>query len=814
MQARRHAANPDNAAASTDETASGPRQSWLARKGWSVRTLLATALIAVVGIGASLALALAWRSNIRNRDDQVFRTSAANLTATLGSTLDRDLDLTRTMSAIVSMNPRIDESQLLSWSRQLRLGPRSAGGQLIFFVREIPRRELGEYLRVAERDPAFRRLTNGQSQVVPAGARSHYCLVQSFLDTGNTHSSLPPLIDLCAPTLPGIGRSPYAALLQEMAETGQVQVVPEPGVDASIIVTGVAVYRPQASLKSRSQRRAALLGWVGSSFDATSVIHTAMAEEKSLEVALYHQNPGAPMRLLSRVGAVQAHSLSYTRPLAGEDAWWVRVSASAAAFSANSQGLVVLGCGLLVTLLVCLLYLVLNRSRRRAMELVDEKTDQLRHQALHDPLTGLPNRVLVIDRAEQVLSRARRLGMPAVALLIDLDSFKQLNDRYGHDAGDFLLKVVATRLRAALRDGDTVGRIDADQFVALLEPGSLDATPELVAERVLEVLRQPIEMPAPAGTSVLLTASVGVAMGQRAFGSDLLRDADVALYEAKRGGGDRYVLFESAMHVSAQDRLLRQMDLREALEREEFFLLYQPMVDLPSERIIGVEALIRWRHPSRGVLSPDRFIPLAEESGVIVAIGRWVLRSACAQAAAWRKAGHTLTVAVNVSARQLERDELVDEVAEALADFALEPESLTLEITETALMQDAEVTARLLEQLKLLGVKIAVDDFGSGYSSLAYLRQFPVDALKIDRAFVSDLESSAESRVLAHTLIELGKTLGLQTVAEGIEQPRQLDLLRDESCDMGQGFLFAGPLEPAALVGLLLARTSERYTVR
>jgi diguanylate cyclase (GGDEF)-like protein len=456
----------------------------------------------------------------------------------------------------------------------------------------------------------------------------------------------------------------------------------------------------------------------------------------------------------------------------------------------------VLACGLLLGALSMLLLLVLNSSRQRGLVLVRDKRDELQHQAFHDALTGLPNRVLVIDRATQMLSRAQRIRAPAAALFIDLDDFQQINDRFGHPVGDELLQTIAARLQAVVRGGDTVGRLAGDEFVALVEPGSFEIAPEFVAERILEVLRQPITLGTPSQSTVTITASMGVATAQGLSAEALMREAHVALYEAKQTGRDRYVLFRSAMESTLQERLLLQTDLREALARDELFLLYQPTIDLQSQRVVGVEALIRWRHPARGVIAPDIFIPLAEETGLIVPIGRWVLAEACKQAAVWHDESHSLQVSVNVSARQLDHENLLEDVQGALADSDLEPSTLTLEITETALMRDADSTAQQLRKLKALGVRIAIDDFGTGYSSLAYLSQFPVDVLKIDRAFVTRLTHSADSRALAHTLIALGKTLDLETLAEGIEEPAQLEILKHEQCDLGQGYLFARPLSP------------------
>jgi EAL domain-containing protein (putative c-di-GMP-specific phosphodiesterase class I) len=305
------------------------------------------------------------------------------------------------------------------------------------------------------------------------------------------------------------------------------------------------------------------------------------------------------------------------------------------------------------------------------------------------------------------------------------------------------------------------------------------------------------------GRELALSASIGVAWGMRESADELLRDADLALYQAKAAGKNRYVAFKSAMQTAARDRVELEMDLAGALERGELFLAYQPTFDLQSERINGVEALIRWQHPERGLISPEDFIPLAEEGGLIVPIGAWVLREACRQAAAWHASGHPLGVSVNVSARQLDGDGLLDDVRSALDASGLQPAYLTLEVTETALMRDPEATGSRLHELKRFGVRIAIDDFGTGYSSLAYLRQFPADALKIDRSFINSIAESKQSTAIIHTLVQLGKTLGIETLAEGIEDHNQLEALQREHCDQGQGFLFSRPLPANAVEGFL-----------
>jgi diguanylate cyclase (GGDEF)-like protein len=429
------------------------------------------------------------------------------------------------------------------------------------------------------------------------------------------------------------------------------------------------------------------------------------------------------------------------------------------------------------------------------------------HHALHDGLTGLPNRTLILDRADQMLARAQRENLSVAALFIDLDNFKDINDSLGHEAGDRLLQAVAQRFEAMLRPSDTVGRLGGDEFVVLTESLTQAAGPELVAERIRVVLRQPFYIEGYDQVPLVVSASIGIATGIRDSADELLRDADIALYRAKALGKDRWTAFEPAMQSAVLDRLALERELRSALEMDEFFLLYQPVFDLHSVRACGVEALLRWRHRTRGVLPPDEFIPSLEGTGLIVEVGHWVLTEACQQAAEWHRRGHELTMSVNVSMRQLDHDAFVDHVREALSASGLDPGSLILEVTETTLMRDTDATVSRLKALKELGVLIAIDDFGTGYSSLAYLRQFPVDALKIDRSFVSAMGDSSESVALVQTLVQLGRTLGIETLAEGIEEQWQLQRLQEESCERGQGFLFSRPVD-ADVIEELLSRTS------
>jgi diguanylate cyclase (GGDEF)-like protein len=438
--------------------------------------------------------------------------------------------------------------------------------------------------------------------------------------------------------------------------------------------------------------------------------------------------------------------------------------------------------------------------------------EEIRHQSLHDALTGLPNRVLIMDRVNQALSRARREHLEVAVLFVDLDGFKDINDTLGHGAGDKLLQAVAARFASTLRDSDTVGRLGGDEFIVLAEGVSLAAGPELVAERLMDVLAEPFELDDGKKAKVNVSASIGIAMGLRESAEDFLRDADIALYAAKDAGKKCFVVFEAEMQAVLRSRHELELDLLAAVGTEQFFLLYQPILDLNDMSVVGVEALLRWNHPNRGLLQPDAFIPALEDSGLIVPVGRWVLLEACRQAAVWHRQGRTIGMSVNVSARQLDADGILDDVGYALARSGLPPRSLTIEITETGLMRNTKNAQKQLMALKSLGVLIAIDDFGTGYSSLAYLQQFPVDSLKIDRSFISGMAKSSEGDALLHTLMQLGKALNLETLAEGIEEPGQLTQLQSEQCDVGQGFLFAKPL-PAGEIDVLFGRAQNSLTV-
>ena len=445
-------------------------------------------------------------------------------------------------------------------------------------------------------------------------------------------------------------------------------------------------------------------------------------------------------------------------------------------------------------------------SERKAFE------EQLAHQAFHDSITGLANRALFRDRVEHALERQTRDEKPVSVLFMDLDDFKTINDSLGHAAGDRLLGEVGERLRTCLRTPDTAARLGGDEFGVLLEDGGEGVGAADVAGRVLQALDGPFHLE---GKEVFVRASIGIATSQtgRAVGpegaEELLRNADVAMYIAKEAGKNRYQVFETEMHDTALRRLETKADLQRAVDNEEFVLHFQPVIVLETGEIEGFEALVRWNHPTRGLVMPMDFVPLAEETGLIGSIGAWVLTEACRAGKTLQPVdpeARSLNMAVNLSARQLQRPEIVQEIARVLLETGLQPERLVLEITESVMMQDMVLSNQRLTQLKHLGVQLAVDDFGTGYSSLNYIRRFPVDILKVDKSFVDGVAEGGEESALTAAIIELAGILNLRPVAEGIERADQLEKLLELHCELGQGYYFSEPLTLEGVHELLSAR--------
>jgi diguanylate cyclase (GGDEF)-like protein/PAS domain S-box-containing protein len=440
-------------------------------------------------------------------------------------------------------------------------------------------------------------------------------------------------------------------------------------------------------------------------------------------------------------------------------------------------------------------------SRRKQVE------EKLFHDAFHDTLTGLPNRALFMDRLRLAVGRAARAKKYLFAVLfLDLDRFKNVNDSLGHTVGDQLLVAIARRLERCLRHIDTVARFGGDEFAILID-GVEDANDAVrVAERLQREVTTPINV---GGLEVFTSVSVGIALSSTGYElpEDVLRDADTAMYRAKAAGKARHEIFDTAMHARAVALLQLETDLRRAVERGEFVVYYQPIVSLADDSIRGFEALVRWQHPERGLVTPSEFIAVAEETGLIIPLGLWVLREACGQMSEWQaRFGLTgaLTLSVNISGNQFMQPDLVEQVKRILAETGFDPRRLQLEITESSVIENTETVTAMLVQLRSLGIRLSMDDFGTGYSSLSYLHRFPIHTLKIDRSFVSGCSAGDENEIV-RTIIMLARNMGMEVVAEGVETREQLDSLRDLSCEYGQGFLFSRPLDADATARLLAA---------
>ncbi len=452
----------------------------------------------------------------------------------------------------------------------------------------------------------------------------------------------------------------------------------------------------------------------------------------------------------------------------------------------------------------------INRELQQEMEERRRVEENLKHLAHHDALTDLPNRLLLVDRLNHAIDRAHRSGNQLAVMFLDLDHFKHINDSLGHALGDELLREVAQRLSARVRKGDTVARLGGDEFIVIMEKIDGPDDADVVARELMETLRHPFNLQ---GHRLFVDASIGICLFPRDGEScdELLRNADAAMYQAKEDGRNNYAFYNSHLTESSMDRVNTISSLRQALEQEELEVYYQPQVELPSRNVIGAEALIRWNHPETGVLQPARFLGLAEESGLIVPIGLWVLRSACHQMAQWKRAGLPIRrVAVNLAAKQIRRSDLLPQIQQVLEETGCRPEWLELEITEGFIMRETDSAIEALRQLRRIGVNLAIDDFGTGYSSLSHLKRLPINRLKIDRSFIRDLARDPSDAAIARAVIALGTSLKLEITAEGVENAYQERFLVRESCHQAQGFRYGRPMPARRFQGMLKRQRAGR----
>ncbi|HWX97091.1 MAG TPA: diguanylate cyclase, partial [Solirubrobacteraceae bacterium] len=639
------------------------------RSVWAAATVLV--------IAGTVGSALGARSVAGGDADKArlaFHLTSQEIASTLTLAIEHEEDLVVSASAFVSTGVDKSPTGFDKWAESVHALQRFPELQNIGLVTQIPAPQLAAFRRRITADPmrplglsspgpkeAFR--------VLPPGPRPYYCFAVAGL-ARSLASYLPTGVDYCA----------LARTLAPSRDTGLTSYAPF--VNGAVETLGVEtpVYRNGMVPTTVAERRRAFVGWLGELIVPGVVLQRALQGHPNTAVTFRYGNGASHVVFSSGTAPRKAQSARVDL----RNGWSVQalgMRVPAGVFD-NGSALTVLIGGILLSVLLGLLVLVLGTGRTRALSLVAEKTRELSHLALHDALTGLPNRALVLDRAEQMLARVERLpGSVGGALFIDIDGFKRVNDKLGHAVGDELLQIVGERLQNVVREQDTVGRLGGDEFVVLVESTTPDGPLDL-PERIIEMLRRPIDLEGR-GTSLTLTASVGIAVGQYATPDALLRDADLALYAAKAAGKDRYVLFDESMTAIAEGRLELEGELGAALRDEQFFLHYQPIFDLPGQTVVGVEALVRWRHPDRGVVPPDEFIPVSEDSGLILPIGRWVLEEACGQAAMWQARGHRICLFVNVSAHQLDREGFAEDVRLALETSGLEPSLLVLEITET-----------------------------------------------------------------------------------------------------------------------------------
>jgi diguanylate cyclase (GGDEF)-like protein len=759
-------------------------------------------VLAVVVVVGGLISAFVGATFVADNDREEAANEQATVATAVVEALDRALareaEFVVNATAHVALHPDITTAELAAWTSAVGAYDRYPEVAGVTFSEVVEPNELAAYAA---------RVTAGRPDAAELAKRFTIAPDQPFacFNTAVVGNGLPasdPTTDYC------VGEGGRAIMVMPR-DFGRTTFVPYEWEGELHVAAATAVFRDGLVPATQAEREANFVGVVGTAVKPNVIVDAALRGHDDVAVVLRYRDQGTK----AAFPGGHVRGATSDRTVALSDGWTLDIAQPA--LSANllrdsNARSVLIGVAALAVLLGALVY-VLGTGRARALRLVAKTTGELRHQALHDPLTGLANRALLLDRLEQLLARSRRSNVDPSALFLDLDGFKTVNDTLGHEAGDRLLQAVAGRLSSAVRDADTIARMGGDEFVVLIDGGDLHVAPELVAERVLDVLRQPFELDG-VDVPVRISASVGIASGLPVHAEDLVRDADVALYEAKGNGKNVYAVFEPEMERAQRHDIELEFDLRGAADRGEFELLYQPIYDLDDLTLIGVEALLRWRHPRLGVVMPDEFIPILERTGAIVEVGRWVLAEACEQMASWHRLGSHLTVSVNVSARQFDNDGIVDDVTNALRVSGLDPTALTIEVTETAVMRNVNASVVRLEAIKVLGVKIAIDDFGTGYSSLASLQLLPVDSLKIDRSFISAIAQAPESRALVRTIVQLGRDLGLSTLAEGVETTEQVDLLRGDDVTNAQGFLLARPLDAATIERtILFAETPLPY---
>jgi diguanylate cyclase (GGDEF)-like protein len=761
---------------------------------WGRKSLWAAVAVVCIAAGtvASLLGAHAMARSDATTGRSNFHQSSVGIASALKLAIQREEELAVSASTFFAGNAKASPAEFakwVKWARTLRRFPELQNLGLVTIVRQpqlaaFEARVTGRALKPAA--PAATSALSQRFGIEPASNHHYYCLATAEL-VRDPALAAPSGLDYCA-----LSPALLSARDKGLSRYASVSVGGTPALSIE-----TPVYRGNATPHSVFGRTAASVGWLREVLVPSVVLAQALNGHPATAARLSYRTGTKSVAFTS--GTPQSGDQSATTSL--HDGWTLTSFATPATTGvvADGDALAVLIGGILLSLLAGVLVFVLGGGRGPALP-QRSKTPDVPHDDLHDPLTGLPNRPLMLDRAECMLARAgRQSGLLVGALFIDIDWFKDVNEKLGEAAGDQLLKNVAERLDGVVRAGDTVGRLGDDEFVILVESAARGARLDALARRVIEALHKPFELE-DFGPNFFMTASIGLAFGRYATPDDLLRDAQLALHAAKAAGKDRYTLFNANMRSVIEGRGVLEVELNAALADRQFSLLYQPIYDLGTGKVAGLEARIRWLHPKRGELLPSDFIPLAEETGLIVPIGRWVLEEACSRAAAWNVAGHRVAISVKVSASQLNREGFPTDVLRALQQSGIEPSLLTLEVAETTVMSDVTASVARLEEIKRLGVCIAIDDFGgSGYAHHADLRRLPIDLLKVDRSSLAASDDEDYRSWLLEAILIVGRDLSLKVVAKGIETYEQMTNLQAMGCSMAQG-LFMGKPTPVEAV--------------
>ncbi len=769
---------------------------------WAVVAVLCVAAGAVASVLGAHAVAHGEAGKAQQSSQQ----TAAAIASTVKLSLRHEEDLAVGASTYFAANSNTSPKEFavwVKWARTLRRFPELDG---LTLVAPVPAPELaafharitGQALKpattgaVKATSAASASSAAGTVHVIPAGSRATYCLAIASLVRGPAKSP-PAGLDYCSVT----------PRLLASRDTGASIYTPALVARTKALAIDTPVYRGNVLPRTVLGRTAASVGWVREVLTPGVLLQEALRGHEASAVSLTYHSGSTQLAFAG--GAPQAGAQSTT--IALHNGWTVQsftgVPANTVLGDGDALALLIVGC--VLSALLGVLVFVLGGGRAPVLVRVRvPQTSAEPAEDLHDSLTGLPNRALMLDRAECMLARAgRQSGLLVGALFIDIDWFKDVNERLGQAAGDQILKIVSERLESVVRAGDTVGRLGGDEFVVLVESAARGARLDSLARRMVEALHKPFNLD-DFGPNFFLTASIGVAFGRYAAPDDLLRDAQLALYAAKSAGKDRYTLFNANMRSVIEGRGVLEAELNTALAEKEFFVLYEPIYDLNTGRVAGLEALVRWMHPKRGVVLPDDFIPLAEETGMTVPIGRWVLEEACARAAAWNVAGHRVGVSVAVTPNQLNRDGFAVNVRRALQQTGIEPAMLTLAIAETTVMSDVTAAVERLEEIKQLGARIAIDDFGgSGYAYHSDLRRLPLDFLKVDRSSLAASEDEDYRTWLLEAILIVGRDLSLTVIAKGIDSFEQMSALQSMGCTMAQGALMGKPAPANAIENVL-----------